>query len=125
MNSPLSIIEHKLPRELINIIQTYLINEIALEAVYYHIDYLYEAQDDYEDSLRNNNECNCYRYFNPRANRWKERECNFCWMMDYTTEFHLPGYKTCIWNNSQLSKILTTWREIEKKYDEQEDKKIL
>ena len=41
MNSPLSIIEHKLPRELINIIQTYLINEIALEAIYYHIDYLY------------------------------------------------------------------------------------
>jgi hypothetical protein len=121
MNSPLSIIQHKLPIELINIIQTYVINEIALEAIYYHIDYLYEAQDDYEEALVNDNECKCYRYFNPRANRWKTKECNFCWIMDYTTEFHLPGYKTCIWNNSQLSKILTTWRKIEKKYDEQED----
>jgi hypothetical protein len=121
MNSPLSIIQHKLPIELINIIQTYVINEIALEAIYYHIDYLYEAQDDYEEALVNDNECKCYRYFNPRANRWKTKECNFCWIMDYTTEFHLPGYKTCIWDNSQLSKILTTWREIEKKYDEQED----
>ena len=74
MNSPLSIIEHKLPIELINIIQTYLINEIALEAIYYHIDYLYNAQDDYEEALVNDNECKCYRYFNPRANRWKEAD---------------------------------------------------
>ena len=125
MNSPLSIIEHKLPIELINIIQSYLINEVALEAIYYHIDYLYEAQDDYEETLVKENECTCHRYFNARANKWKTRECNFCWMIDYTTEFHIPGYKTCIWNNSQLSKILTSWREIEKKYYEQEDKKIL
>ena len=125
MNSPLSIIDHKLPIELINIIQSYLINEVALEAIYYHIEYLYEAQDDYEESLVNDNECTCYTYFNARANKWKTRECNVCWMMDYTTKFYIPGYKTCIWNNSQLSKILTTWREIEKKYYEQEDKKIL
>ena len=37
MNSPLRSIQHKLP---INIIQSYLKAEIALEAVYNHIHYL-------------------------------------------------------------------------------------
>jgi hypothetical protein len=116
MNSPLSIIRHKLPYELIDIIQSYLRNDLALEAIYYHIQYLYEAQLDHEDEIYKNNKCECRRYFNSRANRWKIRECDFCYKIDYTSIFQLPGYNTCIWNNSQLSKILTTWTDTTDNY---------
>lgn len=121
MNSPLSLISGNLPIEIKNHIQGYMRNDLALEAIYYHIDYLYDKQDDHEDKIMSENTCTCYSYFNRRANRWKTRECNLCWMMYYTWDYYLPEYKTCILYNDQLSTILTTWKNIEDEYYKNEE----
>lgn len=125
MNSPLSIIHDKLPIELINTIQKYLRNDIALEAIYYHIDYLYDAQEEHEYTIRNENVCECHRYFNARANRWKTRECERCYLLDYTFHYDLPRYETCIRNNTQLFDILENWREICDRYYNNINKKCV
>ena len=100
MNSPLVLFKDKLPCEIINYIQLYLINDFAHKAIQEYIHYLYYEQELYEDFVMQNYvfpNCDCHRY--------RKRECNACYEFEYTTKYHLSQYNVCIWNNKQLHNI--------------------
>jgi hypothetical protein len=110
MNSPLILIQHKLPYEIINIIQSYLINNFAYRAVKEYYTYLYYKKDLYEDFAYNQYilpNCRCHRYYNSRAGRWKEHECYGCLSFEYGYVYMPLDYRICIYDNPQFNKIQT------------------
>ena len=118
MNSPLVLFEEKLPIELINIIQSYLSNDIAFIALKEHYDYLFYKRDLYENFVYTNYilpNCYCYTYYNPRANRIKTRDCNHCFKYEYTNCYMMNDFEVCIYNNDQVQKVCTMYRQISEK----------
>ena len=109
MNSPIMILFHnKICRELIDIIQSYVRNDIAHEAVKNHIRYLYYEQDLYDSFVWNHYiDPNCYCYIYDKYT-CKKRECEHCYIYEYTNYYKLPRFITCITKNSQYIKLVTT-----------------
>lgn len=108
MNSPLILFENKLPRELLDIIQSYLINDIAYIMLKEYFSYLYDKKELYEEFVYNNYvmpNCSCIRYFNSFANRWKTKECDVCFIYESTLTYMPEDFRLCIWDNDQFQKI--------------------
>ena len=109
MNNPLSIISGNLPNEIRYNIQSYLINETAYKILQEYFDYLIYKKNLYEDFcytqyIKPN--CYCSRYFNSRANRWKTRDCHYCYDLEYSYKYKPIDFIECIKNNNQFEKIV-------------------
>jgi hypothetical protein len=108
MKSPIILFESKLPRDVLNIIQTYLINDFAYQALKEYYNYLNYKKELYEDFAYQQYitpNCTCRRYYNSIAQRWKERECSGCFIFEYTNVYMPKDFRICIYNNSQYHKI--------------------
>jgi hypothetical protein len=108
MNSPLIIFIDILPREIISIIQLYLTNDFAVNALKEYYSYLYYKKELYEDFVYQQYvapNCSCRRYYNQRAERWKTRECSECFKYDSTIVYMPCDFKLCIWDNPQFRRI--------------------
>mgnify|MGYP003968663611 FL=1 len=106
MNSPIIILFHnKICRELIDIIQSYVRNDIAHQAIKNHIRYLYYEQDLYDSFVWDNYIApNCYCRIYRRGNK----DCEHCHLYEYTNHYKLSRFITCIEKNSQYNKLITT-----------------
>ena len=108
MISPLILFENKLPKELLNYIQNYLTNDIAINALKEYFSYLYHKKELYEDFVYDQYilpNCKCRRYYNSRAQRWKTRECDSCFIFDSTFTYMSEDFRMCIMDNPQYQKI--------------------
>lgn len=109
MNSPLIIFENKLPIELLNHIQSYMVNDIAVKALCDYFDYLYNKKEIYEEFVYEQYvmpNCRCIEYFNNIAQRWKTRECDACFIYESTFTYMPEDFRLCIWDNTaQYQKI--------------------
>lgn len=108
MNSPLILFKNKLPRELLDYIQGYLTNDFAINALKEYYSYLYHKKELYEDFVYDQYiapNCNCHRYYNSRAQRWKTRECNSCFVFESTFQYMPEDFRRCVWENPQYQKI--------------------
>ena len=104
MSSPLLIVEevipYKLPFEILNIIQSYMKNDVAYEVLKEYYSYLYYKKDLYEDFVYENYIApNCY--CNPR----RKDECEHCYYYEYTYRYTPQDFKCCILDNPQFRKI--------------------
>lgn len=108
MKSPIILFESKLPRDVLNIIQTYLINDFVYQALKEYYNYLYYKKELYENFAYEQYiipNCSCRRYYNSIAQRWKERECSGCYIFEYTNVYMPKDFRICIYNNPQYRKI--------------------
>ena len=109
MNSPLELFKNKLPQELLNIIQTYLINDVAYQVLKEYYNYLYYKKELYEDFVYTQYiepNCTCHSYYNQIAQRWKHRECSGCYYLEYTNTYIPKDFRLCIDDNPQYGKIV-------------------
>lgn len=103
MNSPLVLIQHRFPQEIVNIIQTYMTNDIVISAISEYFHYLFYEQDLYDDFVYSTYiapVCYCRRL---RRNK----DCTPCYEYEYTYKYKKDSYITCIVNNDQFNKIFT------------------
>jgi len=108
MNTPLVLFKNKLPQDVLNIIQSYVMNDFVHNALKEYYSYLYYKKELYEDFAYQQYilpHCYCYRYYNSRAQRWKDRECRYCYEYEYTKKYIPSDYQLCIEDNKQYSKI--------------------
>jgi len=102
MISPVNVLRSYMPRELCDIIQSYLTNDIANQAIKEYYSYLLYEQDIYDKYVLHTYvmpNCYCHRL---RRNK----DCTHCYDFEYTTKYKLDSYITCIDDNDQFSKIL-------------------
>jgi hypothetical protein len=106
MNTPLVLFTRRLPRELIGIIQSYLRNDVAHDAVYNYIRYVEYSQDLYDAFVYDTYVLpNCVCHSMPRRLFTKYGGCYDCRLFegDY---YKMSQYITCLYDNEQLDKIL-------------------
>ena len=124
MNSPLVLFENTLPQDLLNIIQSYLINDFAYKVLNEYFDYLYYKKELYEDFVYYQYvkpNCKCIRYFNSIAQRWKTRDCYNCDIFEYTYKYMPLDFRMCIHDNYQYQKIRYGEKVEDKIYDEEQE----
>lgn len=103
MNTPLILFYKKLPLELINHIQTYIVNEIpkkALEQFFYIIiqkQQLYDQFVYYNYILKN---CYCFSI------NINDMCCNWCFDYKYSSKYNIPLYNTIVFGGSEYNKIM-------------------
>ena len=91
-----------MPRELCDIIQSYITNDIANQAIKEYYSYLLYEQDVYEDFVLTTYvtpNCYCHRL---RRNK----DCSWCYYFEYTNKYKLDSYITCIQDNDQYQTII-------------------
>ena len=109
MNSPHLYFYNIFSNEINNNIQSYLINETAYQILQEYFSYLIYKKNLYQDFCYTQYiepNCKCYRYYNPRAKRWKTRDCYLCDEFEYSDKFLPNDFKECISNNNQFYKIM-------------------
>lgn len=111
MNTPLVLIERWLPRELVNIIQTYIRNDVVHEAVRCHLHYLMSEQNLYINHIYETQVhpvCFCDRLSTKYLRKYDF--CDHCrWFehIECSDDYKLPGYITCLnIDNEQQYKLL-------------------
>lgn len=115
MNTPLVLIESWLPRELVNIIQTYIRNDIVHEAVRCHLYNLMYEQDLYIKYIYHTRVTpNCYCDQLSAKYLRKYDYCDHCRWFENVVEssedenYTISGYLTCIGdeNEKQYNKLI-------------------
>ena len=109
MNTPLIILKNKLPVDLINLIQTYMTNDIVTKAVSKYFDKLYQKKDEYDDFVWDNYvfpNCQCNNCpENGLHKLFKRKDCNVCFMFESSLWYYNTFYE-CTLNNLQYFKIV-------------------
>jgi hypothetical protein len=110
MNSPLILIERRLPRELVNIIQSYIRNDIVHTAVSNYLSYLLSERDLYMQYMYETHVMKqCYCHTMSSRNLRVYDGCDYCnWFerLEFDEEYIPSAYSTCIENNNQYRKLL-------------------
>lgn len=109
MNSPLKLIEDKFPIEVLNIIQSYMSNDVVYFALQKYFDYLFYKRDLYQEFVLEQYiepNCRCFSYWNSIAQRWKTRDCYFCEEFEYSDKYTPLDFTYCITENDQYDKIM-------------------
>ena len=110
MNTPIEELSYLIPREVINNIQKYTVNNVAIHALNNYFDYLYVKKELYEDFVWNN-----YVYPNCKCNNcpdngmykiYKRKDCDACFMFDSTHIYTPIDFMECIIDNPQYYKII-------------------
>jgi len=106
MNSPLLLLDRRLPRELVNMIQGYLYNNIAYEAIREYIYYLEYTQNLYNNFVFTTYiQPNCYCHTLSAKYLRKYDYCEHCCLFENTEYYKLSQYLVCIRENNQMWKI--------------------
>jgi hypothetical protein len=118
MSSPLLIVQevipHKFPQEILNIIQSFLKNDMVYQAIKEYYAYLYNKKEAYEaDVYKTYIMPNCYCH---RLRR--NRDCSYCHEFEYTYKFVPQDWKCCIQDNPQFLKICYGEKEPHTDYNE-------
>jgi hypothetical protein len=88
----------------IPVVQSYVRNDIAYEAVQNYIMYLQYKQDLYDSFVWDNYIApNCYCHMYRRGNK----DCYHCHLYEYTNYYKLSEFITCIVENTQYGKLLS------------------
>jgi len=116
MNTPLVLIERRLPRELVNIIQTYIRNDVVHEALRCHLQYLIYEQELYIKYIYDTQVrpvCYCHR-LSPKYLR-KYDFCDHCRWFENSVEFSdndeykSVGYIACLNSDNEQQYKLLKW----------------
>jgi hypothetical protein len=102
MISPVNVLRNYMPRELCDIIQSYMTNNVANQAIKEYYSYIQHEQDVYEDFVLHTYvgpNCYCHRL---RRNK----DCSWCYKFEYTNVYKLDSYVMCIQDNDQYQKIV-------------------
>ena len=106
MNTPLVLFERYLPMELIFMIQRYLRNDIAHNAVSEYISYLEYTQDMYENFVFTTYiQPNCYCDRLSENYLIKYDGCEQCRVFDNTEYYKISQYLVCVRDNEELWKL--------------------
>jgi hypothetical protein len=111
MNSPLIILQNNfnLPREILDMIQLYLINDTVNNALMPYFEHLYMKKEKYEDFVYFNYvypNCSCNNCpDNGKHKIYKKKDCNACFMFGSTFTYIPNDFNECIINNPQFQKI--------------------
>jgi len=106
---------HRLPREICDIIQSYMVNDTAYQILKEYYNYLYYKKQLYLDFVYSNYiEPNCYCHRTRRG--WYE--CTHCWEFEYTDKYCPLDCKICIDDNPQYTKICFNMKTPHSDYDE-------
>ena len=109
MISPVKILEDKLPQDIINIIQSYLVNNIAYNAISSYFDGLYIKKNKYEEFVWDNYvypKCACNNCpDNGKYKIYKKRDCDECFKFESTFMYTPNDFVECISDNPQFQKI--------------------
>ena len=109
MISPVKILEDKLPQDIINIIQSYLVNNIAYNAISSYFDRLYIKKNKYEEFVWDNYvypKCACNNCpDNGKYKIYKKRDCDECFKFESTFMYTPNDFVECISDNPQFQKI--------------------
>lgn len=128
MNTPLTIIEQFFPQEVLNIIQSYLINDIAKKALIKYYDYLYEKKISDDEEIYNNYVyplCVCRNCPDNGKNKiFIRKECWHCDEYDmnvFLNNYACEQFILCIKNNLQYTKIAHNINNYNRYYNSDDD----
>ena len=103
MNTPLVLFYNILPIEVINIIQSFIVNEISKKVLEYIFHKINIKQQIYDRFVYFNYIIpNCYCF----AIHINDNCCNWCFDYKYTNKYNLPLFNTIFYRNSQYKKIM-------------------
>jgi hypothetical protein len=109
MNTPLVLFERRLPRELINIIQSYLSNDIVYLAIRNYFHYLLSEQELYMQHMYETyvmEQCYCHKMSSRNMRVYDGCDhCNWYERIETDDEHFSSLYLTCITYNEQYYKI--------------------
>lgn len=110
MISPLVLLDHLLPAEILSYIQTYLINDIATQAISKYFSRVFRRRELYNDFVIDNYiapHCRCRRfsYRNDLTQLFVGRACEYCYVHESTYTYEPDPYVCCIADNPQYRKI--------------------
>ena len=112
----------ELPDTVINHIQKYLKNDIVYEAINKYYGYLYDKKKLYEEFVWNNYvfpKCYCNGCpDNGRNKLFRRKDCDYCFIFQFTSKYKLTDFEICIENNPQFFKIIGYPDHEEIEYDE-------
>lgn len=104
MNSPLSLIENKFPLEIINLIQSYIVNEDVYIALNEYFSYLQYKESKYDAFVFDN-------YIIPSCfcNHQLDLYCIVCMEYEHSDHYIPRDYLTCIKYNTQYIKVISRY----------------
>lgn len=104
MNSPLSLIENKFPLEIINLIQSYIVNEDIYIALNEYFSYLQYKESKYDAFVFDN-------YIIPSCfcDRELDVTCGICIEYEHSDHYIPRDYLTCIKYNTQYTKVISRY----------------
>lgn len=109
MNSPLVLFKNTFPQEVVNNIQSFIINDYVYEAIRNYFNILYHKKELYEEFIWNNYvypKCYCNNCPDNGVKKiFKRKDCNECFKFEYTLIYMTEDFERCIWNNNQFKKI--------------------
>jgi|TARA_Y100000992_G_scaffold120854_2_gene79207 hypothetical protein len=111
MNSPLKIIENNfgLPRDVLNIIQSYIVNNIAYSAISSYFNNLYAKKNLYEEFVWANYvipRCYCNNCPDNGVRKiFRKKDCDPCFIFESTYRYMPNDFTECIIENNQFRKI--------------------
>jgi len=101
MNTPLVIIQRLFPQEVVNIIQSFMRNDIVYQAIDEYFYYLFYQEELYNNFIYNTHIVpNCYCYRIPR-----KKECQYCHEYESMYARTSDAYVICIEENDQFHSI--------------------
>lgn len=104
MNSPLTLIENKFPIEIINMIQSYVVNENIYAALNEYFCYLHYKECTYDAFVFDN-------YIVPACfcDRELDVTCPVCTEYEHSDHYIPQDYLTCIKYNTQYIKVINRY----------------
>ncbi len=100
MNTPITLFASKLPTDILNIIQKYIRNDLAHEAVSNYIWYLKYEQNLYDTFVYYTYiEPTCYCDQLSRRYILKYDGCDHCRLYENTQHYMISQYLTCVYDN--------------------------
>lgn len=111
MNSPLKLLENNfhLPREVLDKIQIYLVNDTANNALKLYFDHLYTKKNLYEEFIFENYvypKCYCNNCPDNGVRKiFKKKDCDPCFIFESTFTYVPNDFNECVIDNPQFKKI--------------------
>jgi len=109
MNSPLVLFKNTFPEEVINHIQSFIINEHVYEALRNYFNNLYDKKESHNEFIWDNYvypKCFCDNCPDNGVTKiFKRRDCDECFKFEYTLIYMPEDFQHCIWDNNQFQKI--------------------
>ena len=105
MNTPLILFKIVFPQDILNNIQSYLVNDHVIKALNKYFDSIIKSQECYNTHIFKNNKCECKEYWCININNYKIKECTLCWYFDNSDYYIIDKYKLIIKYNTQFNKI--------------------